>query len=69
MAAIGPGLVEPGTSWARVDTVVEPDPSTRATYDELYALYGSLYPATREHVHALARMQEDGVPATQGSPG
>jgi xylulokinase len=68
MAAIGAGLVDPGTSWARIDTLIEPDPATRATYDELYGLYGSLYPATREHVHALARMQEDGVPVAESSP-
>lgn len=58
MAAIGCGLVTPDTSWARIADVVEPNPEVRPLYDELYKLYTSLYPATREHVHALARIQE-----------
>ena len=58
MAAIGAGLVTPETNWARVANVVEPNPEHRALYDELYGLYTSLYPATRDHMHALARMQE-----------
>ncbi len=58
MAAIGTGLVPPETDWARVTTVVRPNPENRALYDELYSLYSSLYPATRDHMHALARMQE-----------
>ncbi|MGI9086037.1 MAG: FGGY-family carbohydrate kinase [Aeromicrobium sp.] len=58
MAAIGAGLVPPETDWARVADVVEPNPEHRALYDELYDLYCSLYPATRDHAHALARMQE-----------
>jgi xylulokinase len=59
MAAIGAGLVPPDTDWARIARTVEPDPATRTTYDELFDLYCSLYPATRDHVHALARMQEE----------
>jgi xylulokinase len=58
MAAIGAGLVPPTTDWATVAHVVEPNPGVRPLYDDLYALYGSLYPATRHHVHALARIQE-----------
>ena len=58
MAAIGSGLVPAETNWARVADVVEPDPSVRPLYDELYELYSSLYPATRDHAHALARIQE-----------
>ncbi len=60
MAAIGVGLVAPDTDWARVADVIEPDPDLRPLYDELYGLYGSLYPATREHAHALARIQQLG---------
>jgi xylulokinase len=58
MAAIGSGLVAPETNWARVAQVVEPNPEVRSLYDELYALYSSLYPATKSHAHALARIQE-----------
>lgn len=58
MAAIGCGLVPPNTNWARITNVVQPNPDVRPLYDELYQLYASLYPATREHVHALARIQE-----------
>jgi xylulokinase len=60
MAAIGSGLVPPETNWARVAEVVEPNPDVRPLYDELYGLYTSLYPATKEHAHALARIQELG---------
>ena len=60
MAAIGSGLVPPETNWARLADVIEPDPNVRPLYDELYGLYSSLYPATREHAHALARIQELG---------
>jgi xylulokinase len=39
---------------------VEPNHEARPLYDELYDLYTSLYPATRDHAHALARIQEIG---------
>jgi xylulokinase len=58
MAAIGAGLVPAETNWARIADVVEPNPEHRALYDELYEHYSSLYPATRDTVHALARIQE-----------
>ncbi len=60
MAAIGCGLVPAETNWARVADVIEPNPDVRPLYDELFDLYTSLYPATKEHVHALARIQELG---------
>ena len=62
MAAIGVGLVAPETDWTTEDVVVEPDPRKRGTYDELYASYLELYPATRSVVHTLAAMQEQGEP-------
>lgn len=62
MAAIGSGLVPPDTDWARNGRIIEPEPRTATTYDELYGVYNSLYPATREQVHALARMQESATP-------
>jgi xylulokinase len=57
MAAIGTGAVGPDTSWARVAETVEPADATRQMYDDLYGIFRSLYPATREQAHALARMQ------------
>lgn len=42
-----------------------PDPATRAGYDELYALYRELYPATRTIAHTLAARQRF---ATEDAP-
>ncbi len=58
MAAIGVGLVPPETSWMVEAATIVPDPSTRATYDELYAAYLELYPAVRPVLHTLAEHQE-----------
>ena len=58
LAAIATGLVPADTDWATAGRTVSPDPSTRATYDALFAHYRELYPATREIVHDLARLQE-----------
>jgi len=58
LAAIGTGIVPPETDWARISNEVNPDPAVRGVYDELYATYQELYPATRSQVHTLARMQE-----------
>ncbi|HET6987594.1 MAG TPA: FGGY-family carbohydrate kinase [Kribbella sp.] len=58
LAAIGVGLVPPDTDWARPDQVVSPDPSTAATYAELFEIYTELYPATRAQIHRLARSTE-----------
>jgi xylulokinase len=38
-----------------VDQHLEPDPATRALYDDLFGVYRSLYPATRAFQPALAR--------------
>ena len=59
LAAIGAGLVAPSTNWARPAVTVVPDPKVRPVYDELMGHYEDLYPATRGHVHALARMQRE----------
>lgn len=47
--------------WNPVDRVVEPVPQRRDRYDELYDVFRSLYPATRDAAHALARIQERGT--------
>ncbi|MFI5626662.1 FGGY-family carbohydrate kinase [Nocardioides sp. NPDC051685] len=58
LAAIGSGLVAPDTDWTRIVGEVVPNPANRAVYDELYATFTQLYPATRDQVHRLALMQE-----------
>lgn len=58
LAAIGAGMVPPETDWARDLRPVEPRPEVREVYDELFAHYVDLYPATRSTTHALARLQE-----------
>lgn len=61
LAAIGAGLVPPDTDWSEIASELEPDPANRAVYDELYGVYGELYPATRPLVHTLAAVQGAGV--------
>ncbi|GAA3562886.1 FGGY-family carbohydrate kinase [Microlunatus spumicola] len=58
MAAIGVGLVPPGTSWVAEGADVVPDPRNRETYDELYAAYLELYPAVKPVLGTLSRIQE-----------
>lgn len=45
------------TEWNPVSTVIEPEASVAAAYDELYRLYVELYLNTREITHALAQGQ------------
>ena len=58
LAGQGAGLVEPGTDWARPAARIEPVAERAELYDESYALYRELYPATRAIAHALAARQE-----------
>ena len=58
LAAIGTGLVPSDTDWAEIDRVVTPDATKRDLYDELYTSFRTLYPATRDIVHGLSRLQE-----------
>jgi xylulokinase len=58
LAAIGIGVVAPGTDWSRVANPLVPDPTLRDTYDELYDTYCQLYPATKDQLHRLAALQE-----------
>jgi xylulokinase len=59
LAGEGSGLVAADARWGAPAATLQPDPRARARYDELYELYRSLYPATREQAHAIARLQED----------
>lgn len=64
LAGDGAGLVAADTRWNPPAETLQPDGQARARYDELYRVYRSLYPATREHAHALARVQEDAAGST-----
>jgi xylulokinase len=55
LAAIGVGLVPPETDWTKIQREIKPNPETRALYDDLYATWCELYPATKEQVHRLSR--------------
>jgi xylulokinase len=49
--------VEEACSTVRLrDEVIEPDPERARIYDQLYEVYRSLYPATREAMHRLAEL-------------
>jgi len=50
-SSVGGPLID---EWNPVRERVAPDPQLRSGYDELYALYLRLYPATRDITHALA---------------
>ena len=56
LAAIGTGLVPAETDWARIGRTIRPDGAARAVYDELAALYSSLYAETAETVHRLGAL-------------
>ena len=56
LAAIGVGAVPPETDWATVASEIPPNPDNAALYDDLYENWLRLYPATREIVHAGARL-------------
>jgi xylulokinase len=60
LAAIGVGVVAPETDWAKIAREVKPDPRNRDLYDELYATWRELYPATRDQVHRLAATDNGG---------
>ncbi|MHB9756928.1 FGGY-family carbohydrate kinase [Streptomyces sp. BYX5S] len=59
-ALLAAGLVTGGAridDWNPVAERIAPRPGTTARYDELYALYRDLYPASADVVHALADRQ------------
>ncbi|MDR6559220.1 xylulokinase [Arthrobacter pascens] len=58
LAAVGTGTVAPDTDWMKADRLVEPTAGTAGLYGEMYATYCSLYASNRDHMHALARIQE-----------
>jgi xylulokinase len=63
LSGIATGFATPDSAreWNPVETVVEPDEANRGAYEELYGVYRELYPATREQMHLLARVQRGGT--------
>lgn len=59
LAAIGVGLVSPDTDWAKIAREITPDPGNRALYEDLYATWRELYPATRDVVHRLGAAEPE----------
>lgn len=58
LAGVAAGLVAKDANWNPTCAWVTPSASIRSRYDELYEIYRSLYSATTEQVHALARFQD-----------
>lgn len=58
LAAIGTGLVSPGTDWSKAGRTVVPDDRAHALYERMYQDFLALYPATKGNVHRLASLQE-----------
>jgi xylulokinase len=58
LAGDGVGVVGRNDRWNPPADTISPDPSVGARYDGLYAVYQTLYQATREQVHTVAQMQE-----------
>jgi xylulokinase len=56
-AGVAAGLVDSGAEWARIADVVQPDPSAKHTYEDLFEMYVALYGSTRETMHRIAHMQ------------
>ncbi|MDX2644480.1 FGGY family carbohydrate kinase [Streptomyces sp. PA03-1a] len=55
-------------TWNPVQEQCVPDPATETAYDRLHSLYRGLYPATRDTVHALARLQRDAAGIAGAGP-
>jgi xylulokinase len=67
LAAAAAGLTDPARSWAPAGTTVRPRDDVADRYDELFALYLDLYPATRPHVARLAELQRQDHQQPAGS--
>ncbi|MET2011087.1 FGGY family carbohydrate kinase [Microbacterium chocolatum] len=55
-------------AWNPTAQKIIPDPASRSAYDELYAMYLDLYPATRHITHALAARQRGSAPIRLETP-
>ena len=63
LAATGTGHVAPGSDWARVAAIVEPDTAASELYARQFETYAQLYPSTREQIHALVHLARGTTPA------
>ena len=66
LAAVAGGLVAEETRWNVPSAIVEPVAERAGLYDTLYATYRALYPATRDHMHALAEIHLGTTPLPTG---
>ncbi len=57
LAGAAVGLVPADARWNLPAETLVPDARVAARYEQLYGIYRSLYPATREAAHSIARMQ------------
>jgi xylulokinase len=59
LAGVASGVfedIEAASAGVRLrESITEPDPERARRYDELYAIFASLYPALRDAMHSLAR--------------
>ncbi|WIX75211.1 FGGY family carbohydrate kinase [Amycolatopsis carbonis] len=65
LAAFAVGLEPDIDAWNPVAIVVRPDPVRADVYDEFYARYRALYPATADIAHFLAAHQERAAAQTR----
>ena len=54
LAAQAAGLADESTNWAQVAHTVRPNPDNKQVYDDLFAHYLDLYPATKDIQHHLS---------------
>ncbi len=59
-AGIIPSVATLRDDWVEIETTLEPNNAYRDRYDDMYQVYRGLYDASRQQLHALARMG-DGV--------
>jgi xylulokinase len=63
LAAVAAGLVDEGCDWTRHARTIEPRPSNRELYDELFGRYVELYSATRPLIDRNVADADRGSPA------
>ena len=54
LAAQVAGLADESTNWAEIAHTVRPNPDNKQVYDDLFARYLELYPATKDLQHFLS---------------
>jgi xylulokinase len=69
LAAVAARIIPQETRWEQRAAVVEPDELRAGRYDELYAIYRSLYDATKSQLHTLAAFAGGRAETGQTSPG